>query len=187
MKIYLLDKDVDNFRSCFIKDTSLEKKELRAFNTGRPLSINDNTIDFSFDKERDSLIGNVFHCWDMKGFLVDEIFYNLFSKINNSNIQFIKFQDNFYLFNNLNVISALDMNKTEFEILQGIIVGIKKHIFLNQQYPFLFQIKLPTGFVIRNYFVTDEFIKIINDNNIKGFLFEEVWDSEKVKSGGEDE
>ena len=134
MKIYLLDKDVDNFRSCFIKDTSLEEKELRAFNTGRPLSINDNTIDFSFDKERDSLIGNVFHCWDMKGFLVDEIFYNLFSKINNSNIQFIKFQDNFYLFNNLNVISALDMNKTEFEILQGIIVGIKKHIFLNQQY-----------------------------------------------------
>ena len=95
MKIYLLDKDVDNFRSCFIKDTSLEKKELRAFNTGRPLSINDNTIDFSFDKERDSLIGNVFHCWDMKGFLIDEYFYKLFSKMSNSNIQFIKFQKNF--------------------------------------------------------------------------------------------
>ncbi len=179
MRIYLLDKDVDNYRSCFIKDTSLDKKQLRGFNKGEVINLDDNTIDFCFDQEHDCPIGNVFHCWDMKGFLVDDYFYNLFSKMNNSNIQFINFSNNFYLFNNLNVVNALDKTKTEFEIIQDIIVGVKKHVFLNQQYPFIFQINLPTGFVIRDYYVTDEFKKFIIDNNIKGFLFKEIWDSEK--------
>ena len=113
MKIYLLEKDVDNFRSCFIKETSLDKKKLRAFNKGERLAI----------------------------------------------------------------VDALDANETEFEVLQDIIVGVKKYMFINQQYPFMFQIKLPTGFVLRNYYVTDEFINFVNENNLKGFLFKEVWDS----------
>ena len=75
--------------------------------------------------------------------------------------------------------SSFNKTKTEFEIIQDIIVAVKKHVFLNQQYPFIFQIKLPTGFVIRDYYVTDEFKKFIIDNNIKGFLFKEIWDSEK--------
>lgn len=179
MKIYLLDKDVDNYRSCFIKNTSLDKKQLRSFNKGETITINDSAIEFYFDQERDYPIGNVFHCWDMNGFLIDEYFYKLFSKMNNSNIQFIKFQKNFYLFNNLNVISGLDINKTEFEIIQDIIVGVKRPVFLNQKYPSIFQIKLSSGFVIRDYYVTDEFKKFVIDNNIKGFLFKEVWDSEK--------
>lgn len=177
MKIYLLEKDVDNFRSCFIKETSLDKKELRAFNKGERLSIDDNSISFYFDTERDYPIGNVFHCWDMKGFLVDEAFYDVFSKMPDTNAQFIKFQEGFFLLNNLAIVDALDANKTEFEVLQDIIVGVKKYMFLNQQYPFMFQIKLPTGFVLRNYYVTDEFINFVNDNNLKGFLFKEVWDS----------
>ncbi|MCR5288356.1 MAG: hypothetical protein K6E51_00025, partial [Treponema sp.] len=72
-----------------------------------------------------------------------------------------------------------DINKTEFEIIQDIIVGVKRPVFLNQKYPSIFQIKLSTGFVIRDYYVTDEFKKFVIDNNIKGFLFKEVWDSEK--------
>ncbi len=41
----------------------------------------------------------------------------------NQNVQFIELQNDFYLFNNLNVIDALDADKTEFKILQDIIVG----------------------------------------------------------------
>lgn len=49
MKFYLFDKDVDNYRSCFIKDTSLDKKQLRGFNKGEPINLNGNTIEFYFD------------------------------------------------------------------------------------------------------------------------------------------
>ena len=179
MKIYELDIDVDNFRTCFIKETSLGKKELRSLNKGVPVSLGDNTINFVFDKECNNPIGNVYLCWDMRAFLVDKVFYDLFSKIEDSNIQFIELQDNFYLFNNLTVIDALDVEKTEFKTFEDIIIGVEKPAFLKQQYPFLFQVIEPTGFVVRDYYVTDEFKKIIEDNNIKGFLFKELWDSEK--------
>ena len=72
MKIYRLDKDVDNFRSCFIKETSLEKQELHSFNKGEAFSLGKNKIEFFFDKERDYPIGNVFNCWDTNVFLVDK-------------------------------------------------------------------------------------------------------------------
>ena len=55
---------------------------------------------------------------------------------------------------------------------------MEEYSFKQLAYPPLFQITLPDGYVELDYFVTDEFIKFINDNNIKGFKFEQVWDNE---------
>ena len=59
------------------------------------------------------------------------------------------------------------------------IIGVEEYSFKQLDYPPLFQISLPNGYIPIFYFVTDEFIDIVNRNNIKGFKFEKIWDSEK--------
>ena len=109
------------------------------------------------------------------------LFFYLYAFLGNPQLLIItlKLQENFILINNLFVIDCLDNEKTEYEYFEKDIIGVEKYSFKQLDYPPLFQITLPNGYVELFYFVTDEFIKIINDNNIKGFLFEEVWDSEK--------
>ena len=109
------------------------------------------------------------------------LFFYLYAFLGNPQLLIItlKLQENFILINNLFVIDCLDNEKTEYEYFEKDIIGVEKYSFKRLDYPPLFQITLPNGYVELFYFVTDEFIKIINDNNIKGFLFEEVWDSEK--------
>ena len=94
-------------------------------------------------------------------------------------IQYIKFQDDFNLINNLLVIDALDTEKTKFEYFENEIISIDKISLKKMDFPPLFQITFPDGLVELDYFVTNEFIEYIKQNNIKGFKFEEVWDSEK--------
>ena len=109
------------------------------------------------------------------------LFFYLYAFLGNPQLLIItlKLQENFILINNLFVIDCLDNEKTEYEYFEKDIIGVEKYSFKQLDYPPLFQITLPNGYVELFYFVTDEFIKIINDNDIKGFLFEEVWDSEK--------
>ena len=109
------------------------------------------------------------------------LFFYLYAFLGNPQLLIItlKLQENFILINNLFVIDCLDNEKTEYEYFEKDIIGVEKYSFKQLDYPPLFQITLPNGYVEFFYFVTDEFIKIINDNDIKGFLFEEVWDSEK--------
>ena len=109
------------------------------------------------------------------------LFFYLYAFLGNPQLLIItlKLQENFILINNLFVIDCLDNEKTEYEYFEKDIIGVEKYSFKQLDYPPLFQITLPNGYVELFYFVTDEFIKIINDNNINGFLFEEVWDSEK--------
>ena len=109
------------------------------------------------------------------------LFFYLYAFLGNPQLLIItlKLQENFILINNLFVIDCLDNEKTEYEYFEKDIIGVEKYSFKRLDYPPLFQITLPNGYVELFYFVTDEFIKIINDNDIKGFLFEEVWDSEK--------
>ena len=46
-------------------------------------------------------------------------------------------------------------------------------------FPPLFQTSRFDGIVDMKYFVTDEFLNIVNENQLKGFKFIEAWDSEK--------
>lgn len=101
MKIYLLEKDVDNFRSCFIKETKLSEDDLDNFSSGEPLDFNEDCITFRLDEKKCLKTGDVFTCWDFVGFLINERTSELFSKNEKINAQFVKFQDDIILFNNL--------------------------------------------------------------------------------------
>ena len=93
--------------------------------------------------------------------------------------QYIKFQKDFILLNNTLVIDGLNSAKTKYEYFENDIIGVEEYSFKQLDYPPLFQISLPNGYIPIFYFVTDEFIDIVNRNNIKGFKFEKIWDSEK--------
>lgn len=180
MKIYKLNINVDNYRSCFIRQTSLTKKELRNFCSAKPMNISFNSIMIDFDTERDFPIGDVTYCWDFKGIIISKKGkICLENKIKN-NIEFINFYENFYILNNLCIFeNAINQNNSEFEIINNEIFGINKYSFNSTDFPILFQITLPDGYVVKDYFVTEDFIKIVEENDLKGFLFEEVWDSDK--------
>ena len=57
------------------------------------------------------------------------------------------------------------------------ILGVEQYYFKENNYPPLFQVKLQNQLIIRDYFVTDEFMDIVKKNNIKGLKFKEIWDS----------
>lgn len=88
--------------------------------------------------------------------------------------QYIHINDDFILFNNLIVLDKLDKSKTDFKYFENDILGVNKYCFEDFDYPPVFQVTLPNGLIVRNYFVTEEFVKIIEDNNLNGFLFEEI-------------
>lgn len=174
MKIYKLNLDVDNYKGCYIDNTNISKDDLDKISTGEPLDFNNGCISFSFDDNKHLKSGDVFNCWDFIGILINDRAREILSKNEKINAQFIKFQDDINLFNNLQIVDALDAEKTEFEYFEGDIIGVEKYVFKKMDFPPLFQLKLPDGYVEIFYFVTDEFINFVNENNIKGFLFEEM-------------
>ena len=178
MKIYKLDIDVDNYETCFVEESKLQKSDLRNIKHGKRSNLRNDSISFKYANDDGKAMGDVIYCWDFKGLLINNKLYEILSCNNKFDIEFIKFQDDFILLNNLLVIDALDNEKTEFEYFEDDIAGVENYAFKELDYPPLFQITLPDGYVELDYFVTDEFIQFVNDNNIKGFLFKEVWDSE---------
>lgn len=174
MKIYKLNLDVDNYKGCYIDNTNISKDDLDKISTSEPLDFNNGYISFSFDDNKHLKSGDVFNCWDFVGILINDRAREILSKNEKINAQFIKFQDDINLFNNLQIVDALDAEKTEFEYFEGDIIGVEKYVFKKMDFPPLFQVKLPNGYVEIFYFVTDEFINFVNENNIKGFLFEEM-------------
>ncbi len=174
MKVYKLDLDVDNYRSYFIDETGLTDDDLLNFSTSEPLDFSDGCISFRLDDKKYKKIGDVFNCWDFIGILINDRARELFSKNEKINAQFIKFQDDINLFNNLQIVDALDAEKSEFKYFEDEIMGVKKYVFKQMDFPPLFQLTLPNGYAEIFYFVTDEFINLVNENNIKGFLFKEM-------------
>ena len=179
MRIYKLKLDVNNYKTCFIEETNVSKDYFDNICTAIPLDFEYGIVRFIYSDKDDKKRGDVLNCWDFCGYLINDKLCNLLSSKSTIKAQYIKLQENFILLNNLKILDCLDNEKTEYEYFEKDIIGVEKYSFKRLDYPPLFQITLPNGYVELFYFVTDEFIKIINDNNIKGFLFEEVWDSEK--------
>lgn len=60
-------------------------------------------------------------------------------------------------------------------------MGIKKYAFKSDiKYPLLFQSSLPHGRICRPLFVTENFVKILRENEVKGFKYKQIWDSEET-------
>lgn len=178
MKIYKLNLDVDNYESCFIEETNISEDIFDTLCTATPLSFENETVHFRYSGKDDKKIGDVLNCWDFCGYLINDKLCNLLATNNKIQAQYIKFQKDFILLNNTLVIDGLNSAKTKYEYFENDIIGVEEYSFKQLDYPPLFQISLPNGYIPIFYFVTDEFIDIVNKNNIKGFKFEKIWDSE---------
>ena len=178
MKIYILKTDIDNYRGCYLKKTLVDRKIFRKLNKGNELTLTPE-IQLEYDKENTNPVGDICECYDFTAYFINNKCKTIFLGIPRFNMQFISINDDFILCNNLEVIDSLDKHKTKFKYFESDIFGVEQYFFKDYDYPPLFQVKLPNSLIIRDYLVTNDFVRIVNDNNLKGFLFEEVWDSEK--------
>lgn len=85
----------------------------------------------------------------------------------------------YYLMNVINVIDALDEGKSEFERYDdGRIMFCTKYFFREDIIGNNHIFKIPQ-FPTVDILVTEEFVKRVEENDLKGFVFEELWNSEK--------
>ena len=87
----------------------------------------------------------------------------------------------YFVVNILNIIDALNYNNAELKRLStGLVVGLTKYSFLKEkiQDKNVFKILLNGIEMVTEIFVSETFKNIVEENELKGFKFEEVWDSE---------
>ncbi|NLL06168.1 MAG: hypothetical protein GX270_10380 [Clostridiaceae bacterium] len=105
------------------------------------------------------------------------IFENIF--INNVELLPIEYIEECYLMNVINIIDALDVDKSEFKRYDdGRIMFCTKYVFKENVIGNNSIFKIPQ-FPTVDVLVTEEFVRLVEENELKGFVFEELWDSEK--------
>jgi hypothetical protein len=88
----------------------------------------------------------------------------------------------YYLINVLNTVDAINYNKAVLEKLStGLIIGFEKYAFLANKVEgqIIFKTFLNQRLHSSTVLVSDEFRNKVLENNLKGFEFVEVWDSEE--------
>ncbi|PGB01594.1 imm11 family protein [Bacillus toyonensis] len=88
----------------------------------------------------------------------------------------------YYLMNVLNTVDAINYNKAVFEKLStGLIIGFEKYAFLVNRVEgqIIFKTFLNQRLHSSTVLVSDEFRNTVLENNLKGFEFVEVWNSEE--------
>lgn len=173
MKIYMLKSDIDNYKGCFLQDEKIDKSLVKGFNKGEELSVSPE-VKFVYDKETKNPAGDICECYDCRGYFISSKCEAALKNVSKIKAQYLHINDDFILFNNLIVLNKLDKSKTDFKYFENDILGVNKYYFEDFDYPPVFQVTLPNGLTVRDYFVTEEFVKIIKDNNLNGFLFEEI-------------
>lgn len=107
---------------------------------------------------------------------VIEILKDIFC--NNVELLPIVFDEQYYLMNVINLLDALDEEKSEFKrYSSGKIMYCTKYVFREDIIRNIHIFKIPQ-FPKTDILVTEGFVKLVQDNNLKGFEFEELWDSE---------
>lgn len=88
----------------------------------------------------------------------------------------------FFAVNILNPINALNYDNSKLKRLRsGLVVDVDEYIFLEEKIKGknIFRIFLEGIVMVSEIFVSENFKKIVEDNNLKGFKFEEVWSTKK--------
>ncbi|MBJ8092150.1 imm11 family protein [Bacillus cereus] len=88
----------------------------------------------------------------------------------------------YYLINVLNTVDAINYNKAVLEKLStGLIIGFEKYAFLANRVEgqIIFKTFLNQRLHSSTVLVSDEFRNTVLENNLKGFEFVELWDSEE--------
>lgn len=169
----MLKSDIDNYKGCYLQDEKIDKSLVKGFNKGVELSVSPE-VKFVYDKETKNPAGDICESYDCRGYFISSKCETALKNVSKIKAQYIHINDDFILFNNLIVLDKLDKSKTDFKYFENDILGVNKYCFEDFDYPPVFQVTLPNGLTVRDYFVTEEFLKIIEDNNLNGFLFEEI-------------
>jgi len=92
----------------------------------------------------------------------------------------IENKERFYMCNILNILDGIDYDKSEFKKLLGVhIVDVVKYeLKENAKNIPIFKLYLHNSVMTPYIFVNDEFQQLIEDSNLKGFKFTEVFDFE---------
>ena len=87
---------------------------------------------------------------------------------------------NLYVLNIIAVIDCLDRENAELKLFKssGRIMRIEKYVFYEDKIKDAFIFKLPEELKSQPY-VTEQFKQLIEKNDIRGFKFVPVWDSEE--------
>lgn len=179
MKIWKMNKEVNDFATFFLEDKNEEKYiEDRLINGWKKLRLTSKDI-------TDSPIGDCSHIWIYEShFLFSERAKEIINENFGEYIQLLPmiYEDkNFYIDNILNTVDCVDLDKSDLKIMMGkYIVDVNKYVFKENVKNFpIFKIYLDGVRVTVDTFVNDEFKKVIEDNNLEGFKFTEVFDFEE--------
>ena len=132
-----------------------------------------------YKDEIDKPIGDVFSV-EISSFILNEKSYKILYPYIKNEVQIFKIKsDNmlFYVVNVTNIIDCLHYEKSELKHFpsSGRIMRVIKYVFKEEKIKDTVIFKLPgIGFVNSHSFVTEEFKKVVEKNNIKGFKFKEL-------------
>ncbi|MEN8435553.1 hypothetical protein NX821_002769 [Clostridium septicum] len=180
MKIWKIDKNVNDFAGFFLKNKCEMEMIEEKFYKGN--FINEwSTIEI-VGHNMDRPLGDCSHLWSGGNhLLVSEKAKEILSERYKEHIQFLPMIYNgtiYYIDNILNIFECIDYEKSELKILSGkYIVDVNKYVFKDnvKKVP-IFKIYLDGVIKRTDSFVNDEFKKLIEDSGLEGFKFTEVFD-----------
>ncbi len=132
-----------------------------------------------YKDEIDKPIGDVFSV-EISSFILNEKSYKVLYPYLKNHSQVFKIKSDskiFYVVNVTDIIDCLDYEKSELKRFpsSGRIMRVIKYVFKEEKIKDTVIFKLPgIGFVNSHSFVTEEFKKVVEENNIKGFKFKEL-------------
>lgn len=130
-----------------------------------------------YKDEIDKPIGDVFSV-EVSSFILNEKSYKILYSYIKNEVQIFKIKnekDNLYVVNVTNIIDCINHKKSEIKLFPstGRIMRVIKYVFKENLLKNVFIFKLPE-FSNTHIFVTEDFKKVVEENDIKGFKFEEL-------------
>lgn len=130
-----------------------------------------------YKDEIDKPIGDVFSV-EISSFILNEKSYKVLYPYLKNHSQIFKIKsDNkiFYVVNVIDIIDCLNYDKSELKYFSssGRVMDVEKYVFKTEKLKNATIFKLPE-FPKSISYVTEEFKKVVEENNIKGFKFKEL-------------
>lgn len=130
-----------------------------------------------YEDEINKPLGDVFSV-EVSSFILNEYAFNILYPYLKGHVQIFKIKNQdglFYVINVTDVIDCLNYDKSEIKRFQstGRVMKVIKYSFIKSKLKNAVIFKLPE-FVKAHSYVTEEFKNIAEENNIKGFKFEEL-------------
>lgn len=181
MKIWSLEVETDKYNSISVKDDK-HLEIYKRVETGESLITNWNPIEINVSNKRKE---NSDYPFGLSCPVLSKRAIDILNDLIHPPTEFLPLiSDNmeYFILNTLNLVDCLNDSKSVPEQFYGIIVDYEKFSFILDKVKgqHLFKLKIPnTNRTLKNrVFVSDFFKETVLKNNLKGFKFIEVWDSE---------